>query len=286
MIYVSSSCVKAQTIKESIEILVSHGFRNIELSGGTSYYPEIEDDLLDLKSKYDLNYLCHNYFPPPQQDFVLNLASLDNQIYQKSLLHMQNLIELSSRLDAKQLGFHAGFFININANELGKAVMAQEIGDSVIATQRFCDAYRILEEHALKFDVRLYIENNVYALKNALRYNFKEVFMLTSFSAFQKLQSKIDFKPLVDLAHLKVSANVLKKDFHAEAEKFLSLTDYIHVSDNDGDSDLNWSIHEESEIYTALQNHNIQNKTITLEIYQSLEKIQASYSLLEGLIHD
>ena len=56
MIYISSSCVKADTIKESILTLVREGFRNIELSGGTKYYDSLIDDLLELKDKFGLYY--------------------------------------------------------------------------------------------------------------------------------------------------------------------------------------------------------------------------------------
>ena len=44
MIYISSSCIKAKTIKESVTILAEVGFNNIELSGGTQYYSSFETD--------------------------------------------------------------------------------------------------------------------------------------------------------------------------------------------------------------------------------------------------
>ena len=47
-------------------------------------YANFEIDLLELKDKYNLNYQCHNYFPPPQQDFVLNLASLNDDTFNKN----------------------------------------------------------------------------------------------------------------------------------------------------------------------------------------------------------
>ena len=65
MIYISTSCVKNNSIKKSIKQIVDFGYTNIELSGGTDYYPEIVDDLVSLKDKYNLNFICHNYFPPP-----------------------------------------------------------------------------------------------------------------------------------------------------------------------------------------------------------------------------
>ena len=54
MIYVSSSCVKAKRISESVFVLAKKGFKNIELSGGTKPYKELTKDLFDLKKKFDL----------------------------------------------------------------------------------------------------------------------------------------------------------------------------------------------------------------------------------------
>ena len=93
MIYVSSSCVKHNKIKDSVQDLVNNGFRNIELSGGTEYYDGFIDDLIALKKEYSLNYMCHNYFPPPKEPFILNLASLDDDIYARSLNHFKKTIK-------------------------------------------------------------------------------------------------------------------------------------------------------------------------------------------------
>ncbi len=60
MIYVSSSCVKADTIQKAVLALVKEGFKNIELSGGTKYYDNFANDLLELKRRYNLNFLVHN----------------------------------------------------------------------------------------------------------------------------------------------------------------------------------------------------------------------------------
>ena len=44
MIFISTSCVKAKKIKESVKMLVDKGFKNIELSGGTEYYDDLQKD--------------------------------------------------------------------------------------------------------------------------------------------------------------------------------------------------------------------------------------------------
>ncbi len=71
-------------IRDSVQELAENGFQNIELSGGTEYYENFERDLIELKGEYNLNYRCHNYFPPPKKPFVLNLASLNDETFQMS----------------------------------------------------------------------------------------------------------------------------------------------------------------------------------------------------------
>ena len=99
MIYVSTSCVKSKKIIDSVLKLAQSGFKNIELSGGTEYYDNFENDLINLKKEFDLNYLIHNYFPPPLEHFVLNLASTDKDIYEKSLSHYKRAIQLAEKLN-------------------------------------------------------------------------------------------------------------------------------------------------------------------------------------------
>ena len=45
MIYVSSACVHAEKIGDVLYMYSNAGIENIELSGGTVFYPELEDDL-------------------------------------------------------------------------------------------------------------------------------------------------------------------------------------------------------------------------------------------------
>jgi len=282
MIYVSSSCVNHPKIKDSIKELVNHGFKNIELSGGTKYYDGFIDDLLELKDKYNLNYLCHNYFPPPQKDFVLNLASLNDDIYYTTIEHLTKSIDLSTKLGAKKFGFHAGFFIDINVSEIGRQISKNTIYDKQKALERFCNGYKYLSLQSKNLE--LYIENNVYSITNYNTYNGNNIFMLTSQKEFNELKNYINFKLLLDIAHLKVSCNSLKNNFELELKTLLSLSDYIHISDNDSLHDLNNTLKADSNIITLLKNENLDNKDFTLEIYDNITSIKKSYDILKELI--
>ncbi len=246
MIYISSSCVKADTIKESVLTLVHEGFRNIELSGGTKYYNNLVDDLLELKEKYNLNYLVHNYFPPPKQDFVLNLASLDEKIYSKTLKHLEASLELTRLLGGTRFSFHAGFYVDPRVGELGKVFKHSELYNREQAINQFCKGFEFLRN---KFDdVELYIENNCYSSSNYFVYNNFIPFMLLNLQDYQNLQSKIDFNLLLDIAHLLVSAKTLGCDFEKELGVFFEGTDYIHISGNDALHDQNFGLLEDCSL--------------------------------------
>lgn len=279
MIYVSSSCIRYKKIKDSVKELAENGFQNIELSGGTQHYNNIESDLLKLKEKYNLNYRCHNYFPPPKNDFVLNLASLNDEIYEKTFSHLLKSIELSKKLDAKKFGFHAGFFIDVSLNEIGKKIAKKTVFDKEKAIARFCNGYEELKKNS--YGINLYIENNVFSSSNYKTYEGENLFMMTTHKEYLELTKKIDFNLLLDVAHLKVSANSLRLDFDNEFTAMIKQSDYIHISDNDGLHDLNNTLEKNSCLAKALKKQNLISKDLTLEIYGNLEESKKTYNILK-----
>lgn len=282
MIYVSSACVKATKIKDAIELLHKEGFSNIELSGGTVPYDQMLDDLLDLKAKFKLNYLCHNYFPPPKEAFVLNLASLDREIASKSLAHCFKAIDLSKKLGAKRLGVHAGFLINIPLNQIGKKIDQAPLFDEQSAYQQFEKNLAELIDYAGE-EVKIYIENNVISNDNFKRFNQKDPFFFTSAENLIKIDSKLNFEILLDVAHLKVSCQSLNLNFKNQLSDLFNKTDYIHISDNNGLSDLNLGLRRESELHLELTEIWKKNKTVTLETYDGMERLKETYKLIEEL---
>ena len=278
MIYISTSCVKHNKIKDSVEELAENGFQNIELSGGTEYYENFENDLIELKDKYKLNYRCHNYFPPPKKPFVLNLASLNDETFQMSFDHLQQVIALSNRLGADKFAFHAGFFIDIKLSEIGKKLSRDNLFDEKKSVERFCSAYDIVKEQAK--NVSLFIENNVFSKTNAETYDDENPFMMTNFNEYKSLKEKIDFNLLLDVAHLKVSAKTLGLNWESEFENMMSVSSYIHVSDNDSFHDLNSQLTKNSSLLSMLKQSDTKNKDFTLEIYDEMNAIKKSYEVL------
>ena len=281
MIYISTSCTKNNKISQSIEFLAKQGFKNIELSGGSNYYDNILYDLKELKSRYKLNYLVHNYFPPPKNHFVLNMASLNDVIFNKTMDHYKSAINLAKDVGATKFGLHAGFFIDPGIDQLGNPISFQKVANKEKAIKRFCDGFSILKEKADSID--LYIENNVISSANFKTYN-ENILMLTNSEEYNQLSQKLEFNLLIDVAHLKVSCNTLGLDFAEELSFLWDKSDYIHLSDNDGYSDSNLPILSKSEIFDFLKIHFDNNKTYTLEIYEHISEIKKTQILINNIL--
>ena len=284
MIYVSSSCVKSDKIADSVSVLASHGFTNIELSGGTNWYEGWLSDLLELKNKFNLNYLLHNYFPPPREPFVLNLASLDKEVELKSINHAYEAIQASEILNSKKIGFHAGFLINIPLNQIGKKIEPYALFNRGESWRKFVSNYKKLHDFASKKSIELYIENNVLSYENFKGFG-ENPFFFTEIKELREFNEELpDFKFIFDYAHCFVTSKTLQLDVLHEFDTFVDSTDYIHLSDNNGERDLNWSIRENSIIHNHLCKKKLSNKIITLEVYEGIDNLKSSYDLLKKII--
>jgi len=280
-IYISSSCTGKKNLTEAIETLVSHGIKDIELSGGTEHYPNFNQDLIQLKNKYSLNLLLHNYFPPPPKHFVLNLASLNPEIHQMCMEHCFRSIDLSLQLGAKKLAFHAGFLMDIKLHEIGKKLSKAPLFNRQKALEQFALSFELLKKMSGS-SLELYVENNVLSAENYESYEHSNPLFFTDWQSYQELKSFCDFQPLIDWAHLYVSCNTLHLDFVEQLDLLLAETDYIHLSDNDGLRDSNQKFHPNSAISRELMK--AKGKSTTLEIYEDFVSILESKEMLQNAI--
>jgi len=163
--------------------------------------------------------------------------------------------------------------------EIGKKIKYDEIIDRKIAINRFCKAMDILNDIAGD-EITLYIENNVLSHTNANTFSGNNPFLLTCYDEYQELHQQMEFKLLLDVAHLKVSCNSLGLKLNDELDRLLPVTDYIHFSDNDGLHDQNIHFSKNNSLFQSLLKRNINNKIITLEVYSGIYKLQDSYNTL------
>lgn len=280
MIYVSSACIKKSRISDVIKEYVQCGIKNIELSGGTEYYDELVNDLSFMKEKYNLNYVFHAYFPPPKEDFVINLASCNDVIYEKSINHYLNCIEIMKQVGCNVLSIHAGFFVEIKTDEIGKNVSKAVIYNKKDAIERFCKAYEKIKKECDKNQIFLYLENNVLSAANYEAFGSKDLLMMTNYETFIELKQMLDFELLLDLGHLHVSANTLGLDFQRECNMFVPYAKWIHISDNNGIVDEHEPLHANSFIVQSYKKIFNTGVDITLETSGNLEDVLKSIDMI------
>jgi sugar phosphate isomerase/epimerase len=283
-VYVSSSCVRSKKITEAVARLRGMGFRRIEFSGGTDWYPELLEDLAAICGRDELEILFHNYFPPPPRHFVVNLASLRPEIFAQSLDLLSGAVRLSSRTAARLFGFHAGFLVDIDRSEIGHGIARKGLFDRKLAIDVFVRGFSQLAEVGRQCGVRLYIENNVYSARNHAIYGTACPFLLTCYEDYLELRQHCEFDFLLDLAHLKVSCQTLGLGFEEEFSRLAPLSDYWHISENDGQQDSNKAIDASSSILQAIKKYPFRPKIVTVEVGEEdrlLESVRLVANVLD-----
>lgn len=284
MIYISTGCIPGNSIQERVELLAQEGFCNIELTGGTELNKNYLEDLIKLKKKYHLNYLVHNYFPPPKIHFVLNLGSKDERVVERSISLCKKAIHDAFLLGSDYYSFHAGFYFDPKIKELGEVLDDRTLASATETVDIFKENVKTLECFSKTYGIKLFIENNVVNLGSFKSFNNIPPAMLLSFYDFLQLKSCFNFNLLLDVAHLKVSANSLGLDLTHELSNLIDFSDYLHLSDNCGLRDENRQITKDSDLFNILRTKNLNNKVMTLEVYESIDKIKSTYNLIQTLL--
>jgi sugar phosphate isomerase/epimerase len=281
MIYISTGLIKNLSIEQSINYLSENGINNIELSGG-EHDPDIYDKLTNFKTK--INFMLHNYFPPPKKPFTLNLATLNEEIYATCKEHIINSIRISAKLEIPYYSFHAGFLIDPNPKELGKNILPRKLNNEKIATDKFLERLNFLSIEAKKEGVKLLIENNVINKQNYD--NFKaNPLMMTSIKQTELLIKDFpsDVNILLDLAHLKVSAKTLNFSAPDYLNQFDDRIKAYHISDNGGEFDTNDLITADSWFWNYIKKD---KDYFTFEINTlDIEKIHKQIKILKNFIN-
>ena len=251
MIYISTGGFRGRAADAVSAELMSTGVTSIELSGG-AYSETLLVDLQALMP--DVRFQIHNYFPPPKDPFVLNLGSLDSLIGERSIAHVEQAISWCVALGADRYSFHAGFLLDPRVDELGKRIPSRDLFDRDECIEVFVSRVSRLAEIAEKAGVGLMIENNVLSAKNAVEFSTNPLLMCDP-QECQKIMGLLpaSVKQLIDVAHLKVSANSLNFDPSKMFDLCHERIAGFHLSDNNGMEDSNKPFADDSWFWPHLK---------------------------------
>lgn len=241
-IYVSTGLVKDKTTSKIASEFKKNDIKQIEFSSG-----KFDKNVLKKILKLNVDSQIHNYFPVPKKPFIINLASKNKSILNKTTKHLKRSINFSKKINAKYFSFHAGFLVDPSVKDFGKSLSRNITSDHNKSLDLFIQRLKILANYAKKRNVKLLIENNVITKKNLSRFD-KNPFLMSDYSDAKKIMNKCGNQVglLVDLAHLKVSARTLKfkpEEYLVKLDKFIKA---YHLSDNNGLADENKNVSRKS----------------------------------------
>jgi hypothetical protein len=233
----------------------------IEFSSGIEYFDKIEQFYLTS----DIKRMPHNYFPAPKVPFVLNLASKSKSIRKKSIKHCINGLRLARQTQAPFFAAHAGFCIDPIHTELGKKINYNNNFNRENHLNIFLESIFEILKYSKSYDITFLIENNVitkFNLNNSIN-----PFLCCESSEIEFVCRAVNqdlFGILLDTAHLKVSANTLRKNINDEFQIVQKYIKGIHHSDNNGLVDNNSKITNDYWFLPYLKN--IKNIPQVLEV--------------------
>ena len=247
-IFVSTACLSGlQSIASRVTLYKRHGLDAIELGAGISSNEIIPSQI----SNMECQFLVHNYFPPPIDPFVLNLASSNSNIRQRSIDFISDAIALTASLNAQFYSVHAGFITDPTSFKNNSFVLPNPSSPnaSSCALNRFTSALEVEINYAEHFGVGLLVENNLCttALRGKLLLQTADEFL----ELFDKIKSK-NLGILLDTGHLNVTAHTFGFDPMSFIDQVAPHIRAFHVHDNDGISDTHQPIQPDSWVLDVL----------------------------------
>jgi len=238
-IYVSTGAFRGGRLVEMAEACEALGV-GMELSSGVPWHAGLDAEIGEIAGRKG-QLLVHNYFPPPEKPFVLNLASRDMETLERSMDHVRAAIDLSARCGALFYSVHSGFAMDLKAEDLGKPEAQARMRKVPYAQAygMFREAVQFLSTFAKTRGVRLLIENNVITREQV---DGESPLLMTEpeeIAGFLRELNTPNLGLLLDVGHAKVAAGALGFESRRFFEELAPWIGAVHLSDNDGLRDNN-----------------------------------------------
>lgn len=253
-VFVSTSCLKRPygRLDTLIQAYAEASIEHIELgavSGCTSF------DISPRFFNRGIRFLVHNYFPPPSEPFVLNLASQNQILLDRSIDLCKRAIDLCVKLGASGYSVHAGFCGDIEPDALGDPFLSySNVVPHEIAYQTFVTSLRTLARYARARNVKLCVEPNVLQ-ESILRHGKNEIALICESREVHGFMSDMaddGIGILLDTGHLNVTAKTLGLDRLQFAKEVAPYVRALHVHDNDGVIDSHRPVQPGSWVFDVL----------------------------------
>jgi sugar phosphate isomerase/epimerase len=260
-------------VGEVVSELLSNGLRNVEL-GSTHCH---EPDFLEQLSALPCRFLVHNYFPIPEDCFVLNIASMDDVIRERSLKQISRAIEFCADLGAELYTFHPGFLTDPAGASLRFNTYDFRFADNHLRQSDYLKAHYWMllgiektAAYASKHRVRIAIETEGSLHKKG------HLLMQTpqEFDAFYKRFSSSEVGVTLNIGHLHLASRAFAFDKSEFIETIAQSLVAFEMSHNDGLEDEHLPLQEVGWYWTVLSEKRFSSLPKILEVRNThIEKV-------------
>jgi sugar phosphate isomerase/epimerase len=255
------------------------GLKNVELGATLSYRDGLEPKLF---KRYGINFILHNYFPPPRERIVVNLASQDAAILQRSRRQCKASIDFSHALGIDFFSVHAGF--RIEPDENFRFDFSGPVAPYEPAFDTFVESVKEIDAYAQSKGIRIAVENHGLPERDLSR-GRNSAYILCEAWEFERLWAAVpsaNVGMLLDLGHLKVAAQSLGFDREDFVDRVKEKVFSIHVHDNNGRDDGHGAVGEGSWCLDVLGRGYFSGaKVVTESRWLSVKQIAEQVQLLE-----
>lgn len=268
-VFISTGAFQTKNLKEIIDICLGNEIPYIELGPNVASDSFSSGELIALAENEQAHFLIHNYFPPPLEPFVLNLASSDLKILERSRTFCKDAIRWAVKLKSAYYSVHAGYCFHALPAHLGNDLSMLDYVSVEEAEDIFVESLKILADYATKYNISVIVENNVLAPFNLVNGENKLLLGVTAEEIIRIMDkiAKDNIGILLDVGHLFVSSKSLGFSAENFIDKCARFIKYIHLSDNDGHEDSNKPLVKESWFWKPLKEVGCYNTVLVLEAY-------------------
>jgi sugar phosphate isomerase/epimerase len=236
-------------IENVLPLLHEFDIDGIELGSTHIYRLDIEDIIRKIWKK---RIVTHNFFPPAEDpNFVMNIASDNDEIRNRSITHAKHCIEVASNIGAEIYTIHPGFMsmpdMRNEDNNTYDFNFGPERLNKNLALGYMLDSLNILIDSAKEFKIKLAIETEGSLTQPG-------VLLMETIDDYDQLFSNFSegIYLNLNLAHTRFAANEHGYSIDEFIRRYFKYICSVEVSHNNGRVDQHLPLVEDSYVFDYL----------------------------------
>lgn len=233
-VYLSTRCLRNIPLEDALRWCGKNNIFHVELSGPHPFEPlqKIRNLLMSYKQN-GFSFTIHNYFPPQEHDFILNIASLDKDIRSRSERLVDEALTLGDEIGSPVYGVHSGYLGDGESGPEGTFVFTTAKEPPEVCLRR---AAQFIESAVKKIK-----DKRILLILENLFPESRESYSLAR--TIEEIEGLVVLLPeetglLLDLGHLSIASRILGFDKFLFLKKYLAAFGHrlieVHLSENCG----------------------------------------------------